>query len=104
MSFLGRRWAVLGLHFCAWTFLSCSKRAGLGWGLLSSCVWVSHCSGFSCCGAQALGNVGSVVVVDELSCPAAFEIFLNQGLNLYPLHWEMDSQPLNHQGSPWAMS
>ena len=33
---------------------SCSE-----WGLLSSCdVWASHFSGFSCCGAQALGRSG----------------------------------------------
>ena len=43
--------AVLGLHCFAWPFSSCAK-----WGLLSSCdAWVSHCGGFSCCGAQALG-------------------------------------------------
>ena len=37
-----------------WAFSSCGK-----WGLLSSCsVWASHCSDFSCCGAQALECVG----------------------------------------------
>jgi len=28
---------------------------------------VSHCSGFSCCGAQALGTGASVVAARELS-------------------------------------
>ena len=35
-----------------------------------------------------------------LSCSAACGIFLDQGLNLYPLHWQADSYPLHHQGSP----
>ena len=34
-------------------FSSCDE-----WGLLSCGVWVSHCSGFSCCRAQALGHMG----------------------------------------------
>ena len=37
-------------HCCVRAFSSCSE-----WGLLSSCsAWASYCSGFSCCGAQAL--------------------------------------------------
>ena len=28
-------------------------------------------------------------------------IFLNQGSNPCPLHWQVDSQPWHHQGSPW---
>ena len=31
-------------------------------------AWASHCSGFSCCGAQALGLRASVVVARGLSC------------------------------------
>ena len=27
-------------------------------------------------------------------------IFPDQGLNLCPLHWQVDSYPLHHQGSP----
>ena len=45
-----------------------------------------HCGGFSCCTAQALGMLASVVVVRGLSCPAVCGIFLDQGSNLYPLH------------------
>jgi len=41
-------------------------------GLPFSCsVWASHCSGFSCCKAQALELGGSVVVAHGLSNPAA---------------------------------
>ena len=44
----------------------------------------------------------SVVVVQGLSCPMACGILLDQGSNLCPLHWEADSYPLYHQGSPKA--
>ena len=43
---------------------------------------------------------GSVVVAHGPSCSAAHGIFPDQGSNLCPLHWQADSQPLHHQGSP----
>ena len=44
-------------------FSSCSEQ-----GLLSSCgAWASHCGGFSCCRAQALGPRTSAVVARGLS-------------------------------------
>ena len=43
---------------------------------------------------------GSVVVAHGLSCSAACGIFPDQGSNPCPLHWQADSQPLRHQGSP----
>ena len=54
-------------------------------------VWAPHCNGFSCCQAWALDMLGSVVVAHKLSCPAAYGIFPDQGLNLCPLHCQMDS-------------
>ena len=36
----------------------------------------SHCGGFSCCGAQALGVRASVVVAHGLRCSAACGILL----------------------------
>ena len=36
----------------------------------------------------------------RLSCPEECEIFLDQGSNSCLLHWQMDSLPLSHQGSP----
>ena len=45
--------AVLGLRCCTWALSGCSSRA-------------SHCSGFSCCGAPALGAWASVVVAHGL--------------------------------------
>ena len=35
-----------------------------------------------------------------LSCSAARGILPDQGPNPCPLHWQADSQPLRHQGSP----
>ena len=35
------------------------------------------------------------------SCSAACGIFPDQGSNPCPLHWQADSQPLRHQGSPY---
>ena len=51
-------------------------------------------------GAPGLKSTGSIVTVHRLSCSAACEIFLDQGLNLCLPHWQVDSLPLNHQGSP----
>ena len=43
---------------------------------------------------------GSAVVAHGPSCSAACGIFPDQGSNPCPLHWQADSQPLRHQGSP----
>ena len=89
-------------------FSSCSTQ-----GLLSVCsVWASHCGGFSCCRAQALGHVGfsavaprlqstgSIVKAHCLSCSAAYETFPDQGSNPRLLRWQMDPLPQSQQGSP----
>lgn len=109
--------AVLGPRCCS----------GLGACSLVA-VRVSHCGGFSYCGAQAPGHMGlcswqsmrsgvvvpgpsdsSVWALDRtgfcscgtwLSCPEACGVFPDQGLNLYLLHWQMDFSPLTCQGSP----
>ena len=43
---------------------------------------------------------GSVVVVHRLGCSMACGLFLDRGLNPCLLHWQADSLPLSHQGSP----
>ena len=43
---------------------------------------------------------GSVVVAHGPSCSVACGIFPDQGSNPCALHWQADSQPLRHQGSP----
>ena len=45
-------------------------------------------------------RAGSVVVAHGPSSSAACGIFPDQGSNPCPLHWQADSQPLRHQGSP----
>ena len=45
-------------------------------------------------------NTGSVVVAHRLSCSMASGIFPNEESNLGLLHWQVDSLPLSHQGSP----
>ena len=45
-------------------------------------------------------RAGSVAVAHGPSCSAACGIFPDQELNPCPLHWQADSQPLRHQGSP----
>ena len=45
-------------------------------------------------------RAGSVVVAHGLSRSTACGIFPDQGSNPCPLHWQADSQPLRHQGSP----
>ena len=42
-------------------------------------------------GAQASAAVGSVVVAHGFSCPTVCGIFPDQGSNLRPLHWQVDS-------------
>ena len=69
--------------------------------LFPSCLaQASHGGDRSYFRAQVLGHVGSVVVAHGLSCSSARAIFPDQGLNPRLLHWQMNSLPLSHQGSP----
>ena len=45
-------------------------------------------------------HAGSVIVAHGPSCSVACGIFPDQGSNPCLLHWQADSQPLRHQGSP----
>ena len=83
---------IYSLYGCA-VFWCCTQA-------VSGCsAWASHCSAFPCCRAQALGMPASVVVARwPRSDPLAFGVF--QGLNPSPLHWQPNSLPLSHQGSP----
>ena len=86
---------MLGLRFCARAFSSCGEGG-------HSTSW---CMGLSLSQPLLLRNTGSrcagsVVVAHGPSCSAACRIFPDQGSNPCPLHWQADSQPLRHQGSP----
>ena len=96
-----------GLHCCAWAFSSCGQQGPLsGWGARAS-----HHGGFSCCRARAPGTWGSAVAAHGLlsmglvvwhgpRCSMAWRIFPDQGSNLCPQHWQVDSYSLYPQGSP----
>ena len=65
----------------------------------------SRCAGLSLSRPLLLCSTGSrcagsVIVAHGPSCSAACGIFPDQGSNPCPLHWQADSQPLSHQGSP----
>ena len=65
----------------------------------------SRCAGLSLSRPlplQSTGSsrAGSAVVAHGPSRSAACGIFPDQGSNPCPLHWQADSQPLCHQGSP----
>ena len=53
--------------------------------------------GFSCCRAQVLGVSASVVVAHGPGCSMACGIFPDQGLNLCPLHWQVNAYALYYQ-------
>ena len=86
--------AVLGLRFCARAFSSCGKRGPFFIMVHGPLTIVA-----SLVGSTGSRHAGSVVVAHGPSCSAVCGIFLDQGSNPCPLHWQADSQPLRHQGS-----
>ena len=65
----------------------------------------SQCAGLSLSRPLLLRSTGSrragsAVVAHGPSCSLACGILPDQGSNPCPLHWQADSQPLRHQGSP----
>ena len=102
---------AMGLCYCTRALSNYSK-----WRLLSGCsAQSSHCSGFSCCRAPALGRMGSVVAAPRfqstgsivephrLTSSEAHGILPVKGSNPCRLHWQADSLLLSHQGSPPLM-
>ena len=89
--------AVLGLCFCARAFSSCGKRGPLFIAvrgpLTIAASLLLRSTGSRC--------AGSAIVAHGPSCSVACGIFPDQGSNPCPLHWQADSQPLRHQGSPY---
>ena len=110
------RWYLIFFINCYFFFflLHCVSIAMWGLSLVTvsrSCsslhidMWAFHCRGFSCCGPQALGSRlrSCGLKAPELqlsSCSELCVIFLDQGSNICPLHWQVNSWPLDHQGSP----
>ena len=85
-----------------WVFVSVR---GLSLVAASGCHSSSRCAGLSLSRPLLLRSTGSrhagsVVVAHGPSCSAACGILPDQGSNPCTLHWQADSQPLRHQGSP----
>ena len=89
--------AVLGLRFVR----GLSLVAASGGHSSSRCAGLSVAA--SLVAEHSSRRAGSVVVAHGPSCSAACGILPDQGSNPCALHWQADSQPLRHQGSPrWA--
>ena len=82
--------AVLGLRCC------------LGFALVAESKVLTVVA--SLVSASGLQSTGSVVVACRLSCSEACRLFLDQGSNLSLWHWQVDSLPLSHRGSPGYLS
>ena len=88
-----------------WVFISVR---GLSLVVASGGHSSSRCAGLSLSRPLLLRSTGSrcagsVVVAHGPSRSAACGIFPDQRSNPCPLHWQADSQPLHHQGSPKCM-
>ena len=89
---------ILFIYFwLCWVFVSVR---GLSLVAVSRGHSSSPCAGLSLSRPLPLRSTGSVGVAHGPSCSAACGIFPVQGSNPCPLHWQADSQPLRHQGSP----
>ena len=109
--FLSMMFCLFFLNFCVylfiylwlcWVFVSVR---GLSLVVASGGHSLLRCVGLSLSWPlllQSTGSrrAGSVIVAHGPSCSAACGIFRDQGSNPCPLHWQADSQPLCHQGSP----
>ena len=89
----------LWLH---WVFISVR---GLSLVVASGGHSSSRCAGLSLSWPLLLRGTGfrragSVIVAHGPSRSTACGIFPDQGSNPCPLHWQADSEPLRHQGSP----
>ena len=93
---------ILFYFWLCWVFVSVR---GLPLVVASGGHSSSRCAGLSLSRPLSLRSTGSrragsVVVAHGPSCSAAYGILPDQGSNPCPLHWQADSQPLRHQGSP----
>ena len=100
-TFLKIIYLFIYLWLC-WVFVSVW---GLSLVVASGGHYSSQCTGLSLSRLLSLRSTGSrragsVVVAHGPSCSAACGILPDQGSNPCPLHWQVDSQPLRHQGSP----
>ena len=102
LQFLFLKFYLFIYFWLCWVFISVR---GLSLVAASGGHSSSRCAGLSLSWPLLLRSTGSrcagsVIVAHGPSCSVACGIVPNQGLNLCPLHWQADSQPLRHQGSP----
>ena len=76
---------TLGLFACLW------GECCAGSLLLHAGLFLLWSTGSKVWGFQSLWHVGSAVVLHRLSCPTACGLLQDQGSNLGPLHWQVDS-------------
>ena len=97
------KFIYLFIYWLCWVFVSV-------WGLSPVVASGGHsssrCAGLSLSRPLLLRSTGSrragsVVVAHGPSRSAACGILPDQGSNPCALHWQADSQPLRHQGSPF---
>ena len=100
--FFLKAYLFIYLWLC-WVFVSVR---GLSPAVVSGGHSSSRCAGLSPSRPFSLRSTGSrragsAIVAHGPSCSTAHGILPDQGSNPCPLHWQADSQPLRHQGSPW---
>ena len=93
------------IFWLCWVFVSVQ---GLSLVAVSGGHSSSRCAGLSLSRPLLLRSTGSrcagsVVVAHGPSCSVACGIFPDRGSNPCPLHWQADSQPLRHLGSPMSL-
>ena len=103
--FLKKLFIYLFIYFwLCWVFVSVRGLSPVAASGGHSSLW---CAGLSLSWPLLLRSTGSrrtgsVIVAHGPSCSVACGILPDQGSNPCPLHWQADSQPLRHQGSPTA--
>ena len=95
----------LFIYFILWLCWVFVSVRGLSLVVASGGRSSSRCAGLSPSRPLSLRSTGSrragsVIVAHGPSCSVACGIFPDQGSNPCSLHWQADSQPLRHQGSP----
>ena len=86
--------AALDLRFCTRAFSSCGERGPLLIAVRGPLTIAASLVAEHRLQTRRLNICGGP------SCSEACGIFPDQGSNPCPLHWQGDSQPLYHQGSP----
>ena len=99
-SLMVKSFIYLFIFGCAGVFVAAWGLCLVGASRDCSSLFVEGCgaslrSGFSCCRALRLSSCGAWAWF-HLPCG----VFPEQGSNLCPLHWQAESQPLEHPASP----